>query len=138
MVYNTFSLYVIFAVAARCKNNNASDEDVGIIDELEFQDFSPFMAQYRKYRRDMPAADKTAFVNNGMDTLRNSEHMRACIDKMSDYDLEVAEIEKEIFSILSIMETIFNYIDLSFQLFPTSTDETFNLVDRHMNDLRKY
>ena len=39
--------------------------------------------------------------------------MRAFIDKMFDFDLEVAEIEKEIFSIPSKMETIFNCIDLS-------------------------
>ena len=76
------------------------------------------MATYRSYKREMSEVDKTAFMNSGMDTLRNNEHMRAFIDKMFDYDLEVAEIEKEIFSIPSKMETIFNYIDVSFQLTP--------------------
>ena len=37
-----------------------------------------------------------------------------------------------------MMETMFNYIDLLFQLFLESSDETFTLVARHMNDLRKY
>ena len=38
----------------------------------------------------------------------------------------------------ALLETIFNYIDLSFQLFSGPTDETFATVLRHMNDLRKY
>ena len=42
--------------------------------------------------------------------------MRGFIDKMFDYHLEVAELEREIFSIPAKMEIKFNYIDLSFQL----------------------
>ena len=62
-------------------------------------------------------------MTNGMDTLRNNELMRGFIDKMFDYDLEVAELESEMFSIPAKMEITFNCIDLSFQLFPSSSDE---------------
>ena len=57
---------------------------------------------------------------------------------MFDYDLEVAELEREIFSNPAKMETTFNYVDLSFQLFPLSFDETFTLVARHLDELRRY
>ena len=54
-----------FAVAARCKNNSASDEDTGIIDEIEFQDFSPFLSTYHKYKKDISDTAKIAFMTNG-------------------------------------------------------------------------
>ena len=77
-----------FAVAARCKNNSASDDGGGIINELEFPDLDPFMAPYCKNKKDMPEAEKTAFMTKGMNTLRNCEHMRAIIDKMFDLMLK--------------------------------------------------
>ena len=46
---------------------------------------------------------------------------------MFDYDLEVAEVEREFFSIPAKMEITFNYID-----------ETFTLVARHLDHLSRY
>ena len=60
------------------------------------------------------------------------------IGKMFNFDLEVVEIEREIFSNPTMMETIFKHTDLCFQLFLGYSDETFNMVAGHMNDLCKY
>ena len=73
-----------------------------------------------------------------MSNLRKSHHMTEIIIKMCDYDFEVGEMEREIFSKKATIETIFNYMDLFFQLFSGQTDETFIIVLRHMNELRKY
>ena len=54
---------------------------------------------------------------------------------MFDFDLEVDELEKEVFSIPARMEITFNYIDLSFYLPRSSCDETFKLIARHLSDL---
>ena len=78
---------------------------------------------------------KFAFMTNG---IRDSELMRVFIDKMFDNGIEVTELEREIFSVPARMEITFNYIDLSFQLFPSSSDETFKLVAQHLDDLRRY
>ena len=127
-----------FAVAARCKNKSASEEDTGAIEDIEFPDFPPFMGQYRKYKNDLSEMAKIALMTNGMESLRNHELMRGLIKRMFDYDLEVEEIERKIYSNPARMKLTFNYIDLSFQLFPLSSDETFKLIARHLNDLCKY
>ena len=41
-------------------------------------------------------------------------------------------------SLLSWPIITFNYIELSFQLFSSSSDETFKLVARHFNDVHRY
>ena len=123
---------------ACCKNNSASDKDTGIIEEIKFPEFSPFMDYYRKYKTDMSFTAKIACMTNGMKSLRNNDVMRVFINKMFDFEMEVDELESEIFSVPARMEITFNYIDLCFQLYSSSSDQTFKLVARHLNDLRRY
>ena len=53
-------------------------------------------------------------------------------------------LETEIFNEADQMELLFNYIDLSFQLFPTSsdvpilTDEAYNTHAKYLHSLRMY
>ena len=90
-----FLLYVILLFVARCKNNRASDEDTGIIEGIEFPYFSPFMAYYCKYKKDLSETAKIAFMTNVMESLRNNYLMRVFIRKMFDFDVEVDELERE-------------------------------------------
>ena len=108
------------------------------IEDIEFPDFHPFMGYFCKYKKQLSEVANIALMTNGIESLRNNEHVRGLIKRMFDYDLEVEELEREIFSIPDRMEITFNYIDLSFQLFPVSSDEVFKLIARHLNDLRKY
>ena len=130
-----FLLYIILLFAARCKNNSMSEEDNEAIEDIEFPDFPPFMGHFRKYKKHLSEVANIARMTNGIESLRNNGHMRGLIKRMFDYDLE--ELEREIFSIPARMEITFNYIDVSFQLFPVSYDETFKLIARHLNDLRR-
>ena len=51
-----------------------------------------------------------------------------------DFEVEVADKEKDIFVNPSQMETIFNYADLSFQLFTALLNETYTIVARQISD----
>ena len=77
MMYNIFILHVILLFAARCQNNSASEEDTEVLEECEFPDFSPFMAKFCKYKRDLSDTTKVAFMSDGTETLRNNELMWA-------------------------------------------------------------
>ena len=121
--------------AARCKNNSASDVDTGMIEELNFPDFSAFMASFRKYKKDLSDTAKVALMTDGMEMLRNNELMKGLIERMFDYDREVDKIERAIFSQPLRMELTFNYIDLSFQLFPSSSDESFRMIAKYLHEL---
>ena len=48
MMYNMFFVICHFAM-----NNNASDKDTGVIEEIEFPDFSSFMGNFCKYKKDL-------------------------------------------------------------------------------------
>ena len=49
-----------------------------------------------------------------------------------------SDIEKKIFHKQTLMATVFNCIDLSFQLCSASSDEAFAIACRHMHDFCKY
>ena len=57
---------------------------------------------------------------------------------MFDYERDLALVETEIFAQSNRMEVVFNYIDLSFQLFPTSSDEAYRTHAKYLHSLRKY
>ena len=66
---------------------------------------------------------KKAFMNTKMDEVKKCANIEGMISKMFDYEIKVAKIEKEIFSNLALMETLFHGMDLSFQLFSDAIDE---------------
>ena len=106
--------------AARCKNNSASDEDTGVFEELSFPDFPPFMASFRKYKKDLSELAKIALTTDGMENCKNHELMPGFIKRMLDFDLEVDEMEREIFSMPERMKLACDYMDLFFQLCPST------------------
>ena len=67
------------------------------------------MALFRKYRKDKPEEEITSFMNNGMKSLQNGGYMKDIIDKMFSFDLEVVDIEREIFYKKNLMAIVFNY-----------------------------
>ena len=96
------------------------------------------MAKLRKYKRDLSDAAKVAFMSDGMKTLRNNERMQGLIDRMFNDERGVAEKEREIFSQPIRMELTFNYINLSFQLFQTPSDEVFRTYAKYLPDVWRY
>ena len=57
---------------------------------------------------------------------------------MSDFDREVGELEKELFSVKGKIEPIFNFIDSSFQLFSDPIDDNVATLFKKLNELRRY
>ena len=79
-----------------------------------------------------------------MEKLRDNALMKGLILRMFDYASDRALLETEFFNFPDRMELLFNDIDLSFQLFPTSedmpiiTDEAFNTHAKYLHSLRMY
>ena len=89
------------------------EDDVGNVEEFEFPDFEPFIAPFRKYKNDMSEVEKVAFLSGKLEEIKKCAKLKEIIYKMFDYDVDVVEIEKEIFSNAALMETVFNYMDVS-------------------------
>ena len=64
--------------------------------------------------------------------------MKGLIERMFEYETDVALVETEIFAQPTRMEVVFNCIDLSFQLFPTSSDEAYRTHAKYLHSLWKY
>ena len=98
-------------------NNSSDDEEDGDLDIPEFADFDPFMATFCTYKKGLSETDKQALMMKGLSNLRESQYMKAIIVKTFAYDIELVEVERHIFANKALLETIFNYMDKSFQLF---------------------
>ena len=107
---------------AYCQNNSASEDKSEVVVECSSPDFSHFVAKFCSYRRELSDTDKVAFMSNEMEKLRDNALMKGLILRIFDYERDRALLETEIFNFPDRMELLFNYIDLSFQLFPTSED----------------
>ena len=83
---------------------------------FESPDYEPFMANFRKYKPELTQVEKESILARGLINLRANPHMRDIMIKLFDYDLEVSDLEKEIFIVKEKIEPIFNFIDVSFQL----------------------
>ena len=57
---------------------------------------------------------------------------------MFDYDLEVSDLEGDLFSVKEKIEPIFNFIDVSFQLLDGPADKIVALLIKKITALRKY
>ena len=73
-----------------------------------------------------------------LDELQRCSRVEELISKIFDFEVEIADIENKIFSHPTQLETIFKYVDVSFQLFSDVVDETCLKVSGRMNDLRTY
>ena len=57
---------------------------------------------------------------------------------MFDFDLEVSDLENDLFSVQEKLELIFNFMDLFFQLYDGPNDPMFTSLLKKMNNLRRY
>ena len=99
MIHNFYLCHSL--LAARCQNNSASEEETEVLEE----------------------ANKVALMTNVMESLRDSVYMKGLIERMFDYKRDLALVESEIFGQPDRMDVGFNYIDLTFQLFPILSDK---------------
>ena len=64
-----------FLLAAHCQNNSASEKETEALEECEFPYFTPIVARFCTYKRDLSEANKDALMSNGMESLRDSAYM---------------------------------------------------------------
>ena len=96
------------------------------------------MASYRTYKKDLSEPVKNTMIANGMEICKSHELMPELIKRMFDFKLEVEVMERDVFSIPERMPLVFNYMDLFFQTFPDTSDETFKKAAKRMKDLCRY
>ena len=94
-----------------------------MVEEGHLVDFTPFVARFRTYKRDLSDTNKFVLMSTGMESLRDSVYMKGLIERLFDFERDIALVESEIFDQPERMDVVFNYIDLSFQLLPATSDE---------------
>ena len=119
------------------EQNNFSDEEKEI-EVIESPDYEPFMANFRKYKPEMTQVEKEDILTRGLINLRFNPHMRDIMVKMFDYDLEVSDLEVEIFLVKEKIEIVFNFFYASFQLLDGPFEKTVALLNKQMVKLRNY
>ena len=75
-------------------------------------------------------------MTEGMESLRDSVFMADLIEKMFDYERDIGLVESEIFDRADRMEVVFNYINLTFQLLPATSDEAYTKHAKYLHTLR--
>ena len=143
MRYGFIKWYIICIVyhlifAAHCHNNSASEEDTEVFEESELPDFTPFMARFRSYKKDLSDINKMTLLTEGMESLRGSDFMADLIEKMFDYERDIGLVESEIFDRPDRMEVVFNDIDHSFQFLPATSDEAYTKHAKYLHSLLRY
>ena len=87
-----------------------------MFEESELPDFTPFMARFRSYKKDLSDVNKMTLMTEGMESLRDSVFMADLIEKMFDYERDIGLVESEIFDRPDRMEVVFNYMDFTFPI----------------------
>ena len=118
------------------EQNHSSEEEKEV--ESLIDDFEPFVVGLRHYPLDMSITERRSQLARGLITLRQNPLMPYIMSKMFDFDLEIADIEKDLLSVREKMEPIFNFIDISFQLIDSPVDEKVESLLRKLNALREY
>ena len=108
------------------------------VESLKFADFEPFMALFCTCRLELSAEEKQEYLHKGQCNIRKNPIMVDIIQKMFDFDLEVSELDNELFFVKEKMELIFNFMDLFFQLYDGQNDPMFASLLKKMNNLRSY
>ena len=116
----------------------SSEEEPEEFKPLECADFNPFMALYRKCKTELPALEKQKFLYKAQCNIRENPIMVDIIRKMFDFDLEVSELDNNLFSVKEKIELIFNFMDLFFQLYDGPMDPIVANLSKKMNNLRRY
>jgi len=119
---------------------SSSDEDQEIeeVANLQFPDFEPFYASFRRYRKELNVTEVKQLINNGLINIRENPLIIEIVQTMFDYDLEVDDIVRDVFNVKDKLELIFNFMDISFQSMEGPMDANIANLLKRMNELRKY
>ena len=77
-------------------------------------------------------------MSTGMESLRDSVYMKGLIERLFDFERDIALVESEIFDQPDRMDVVFIDIDLSFQLLPATSDEAYTKQAKYLHTLLRY
>ena len=86
----------------------------------------------------MGNGEKQKHMFKGLCNIREIDLIVNIIQKMFNFELEVSDLERDLFSVKEKMELIFNFIDLSFQLYNGPVDNNVATLLKKLNELRRY
>ena len=89
-----------FVVTNYFASSSEDEKEKGEVEDLELPDFEPFYASYRRYRGELSPEELQQLMNNGLESIRENPLIIEIIRKMFDFDLEVGDIEKDVFFVL--------------------------------------
>ena len=121
-------------IAKYINEQNKSSDKKKEIEVFESLDYKPFMAKFRKYKPELTQVEKENILVRGLINLRANPHMREIMIKMFDYDLEVSDLEKEVFIVKEKIDPIFNFINVSLQLLDGPFDKAVALLNKKMGN----
>ena len=93
------NLAVYVANYFKAQDNASSNEEHGEVESFEFADFKPFLALCRQYRLELSETEKQVQMFKGLSNIRANGHMVNIIEKMFNFDIEVSESERDLFSV---------------------------------------
>ena len=103
----------MFVVSNYFASSSEDEKEKGEVEDLELPDFEPFYASYRRYRGELSPEELKQLINNGLINIRENPLIIDIIWKIFDFDLEVGEIERDVFNVKDKLELIFNFMDFS-------------------------
>ena len=115
-------------------SEDENEKEKGEVIDLQLPDFEPFYASYRRYRKELSHEELKQLINNGLINIRENPLIIEVIRKMFDFDLEVGEIERDVFNVKDKLELIFNFMYISFQLMDGPMDINIANLLKRMNE----
>ena len=108
--------------------------------DLQSPDFEPFefFASFRRYRKELNSTEVKQLIDNGLINIRENLLIIDIVRTLFDFDLEVVDFERDVFSVKDKLELIFNFMDISFQSMEGPMDANIANLLKRMNELRKY
>ena len=92
-------LQSLWLTTSRAQDYASSDEEHGKVESFEFADFESFLASFRRYTAELSDTEKQSQMFKGLCNIRENAHLRNILEKMFDYDLEVGDLKRDLFSV---------------------------------------
>ena len=102
-------------VANYFASSSEDEQEFEEVVDLQSPDFEPFFASFRRYRKELNSIEVKQLINNGLINIRENPLIIEIYRTLFDFDLEVVDFERDVFSVKDKLELIFNFMDISFQ-----------------------
>ena len=121
-------------MAVRQKRKSKTQAMMDLLkNEKHFVDFSPFLASFGKYKKGMNSREQCVFMNEQLQKIRYNGVMVRMISLVFNYELDKVNLEQNMFKVEERVTLLFNFINLTFQLFTKPLDEKYTRLTGYFN-----